>query len=163
MNFEQYSRETPLRLEDAGRMVSRLRASERPAHATVWRWCKRGLLVKPATTASGDVTDRSTRTVRLEYHRIGGRIMTTEQAVWRFLEATQDSGASEPITSPALPTASPRTSRTIDSAKARVESFLASPPRTKANHYGDRGVAPSPGAKPSGRKEQRWAHHHTRP
>jgi len=152
MNFEQYSRETPLHLADAGRIVSRLRGSDRPSNTTVWRWCKRGLLVKPANTGSGDATDRSPRTVSLEYHRIGGRIMTTEQAVWRFIEATQDGGASEPITSPALPPASPRASRTVDSAKARVESFLASPPRTKANHRGDRGVARSPGADPIGQK-----------
>ena len=152
MNFEQYSRETPLHLADAGRIVSRLRGSDRPSNTTVWRWCKRGLLVKPANTGSGDATDRSPRTVSLEYHRIGGRIMTTEQAVWRFIEATQDAGTSEPITSPALPPASPRASRTVDSAKARVESFLASPPRTKANHRGDRGVARSPGADPIGQK-----------
>ena len=48
----------------------------RPCFATVWRWTQRGV-----------------RGRKLETYRIGSRVVTSEQAVHRFLEAIQDQDA----------------------------------------------------------------------
>jgi hypothetical protein len=159
MTFEQYSRETQLRLEDAGRLVARLRGSDRPAHATVWRWCKRGLRVKHGQSLlGGDGASRPPcKVVRLEYHRVGGRIMTTEQAVWRFLEATQDRSTNEVAVSQPRSAQLPPESLVVDTAKARVASFLTSKPQTSKKHLGHRGIALPSLANPSGRNTSQRA------
>ncbi len=140
MDFEQFSRETKLPLEDAGRLIARLRASQRPAHTTVWRWCKRGLQVKRphAVAANGD-NEPGANKVRLEYRRIGGRIITTEQAVRRFLDATQDSEAPaqpRPLVAPPADTAA--TAASVRLAKERIASFVApslhAGPRSPSEH-----------------------------
>lgn len=152
MTIEQYSRETQLRLEDAGRLIARLRGSDRPAHATVWRWCKRGLLVKQAEPLpASDEIGHQPQKVRLEYHRVGGRIMTTEQAVWRFLAATQDQSMDQVAVQQPASTPSPPESPLVNNAKARVASFLASKPSTKKKHLGYRGGAMPAMANPSDR------------
>jgi hypothetical protein len=53
MDFEQFSREKGLSIQEAGRLIASLRADKRPASGAVWRWCKRGLQVKRAASAAG--------------------------------------------------------------------------------------------------------------
>jgi len=132
MDFEQYQRETKLKIEDAGRLISRLRASDRPANATVWRWCMRGLQSRQPRTNEGDAGSAAAKKVRLEYCRVGGRVMTTEQAVRRFLEATQDwSVVASP--SPGAPPVVPNAlnAAAVQAASERVASFMASPTQTR--------------------------------
>jgi hypothetical protein len=151
MNYEQFSRETGLSIEDAGRLIARLRADERPANATVWRWCKRGLQVKWVVPADGLApAPPAGQKVLLEHWRVGGRIMTTEQAVRRFLEATQDRVA--PPKAPAVTSVSD-VAKSMDSvgvasARERIDSFMKATPRTR------RGRIQRPGKNPphSGRR-----------
>jgi hypothetical protein len=114
MDFDRLSQETRLSIIDAGRLIARLRGQSRPAAATAWRWCSRGL-----------------RGVRLEHYRIGGRIVTTEQAVRRFLARVQaDEPASAVVVTAAPQAAQPDELRrqTIDAAKDRLSRFA--PPKT---------------------------------
>ena len=54
-------------LKEAARLIP-----TRPCFATVWRWTQRGV-----------------KGQRLETYKIGSRVVTSTQAVHRFLEATQ--------------------------------------------------------------------------
>jgi hypothetical protein len=152
MDWDQFSREMPLRLDDAAAMIARLSGGTRPCHSTVWRWCKKGIPLKePAVVSSGDVGAQPSQRVYLEYRRIGGRVVTTEQAVRRFLEATQASGGTGPRVLAAQPAAEPPASGAVSAAKARISSFVSAPLRPAARHRGDRRGARSPLADPAGR------------
>lgn len=59
--------ETVCTLKDVVKIVP-----TRPCFATVWRWTQRGV-----------------RGHRLETYQIGGRVITSQESVHRFLEATQ--------------------------------------------------------------------------
>jgi hypothetical protein len=131
MDWDQFSREMPLRLDDAAAMIARISGGTRPCHSTVWRWCKKGLPVKgPAAVSAGDVGAQPSRRVYLEYRRIGGRVVTTE---------------------PAQPAVEPPASGAVIAAKARISSFVSAPLRPTSTHRGDRGGARSPLADPAGR------------
>jgi hypothetical protein len=152
MDWDQFSREMPLRLDDAAAMIARISGGTRPCHSTVWRWCKKGLPVKgPAAVSAGDVGAQPSRRVYLEYRRIGGRVVTTEQAVRRFLEATQASAGTGSRVLPAQPAVEPPASGAVIAAKARISSFVSAPLRPTSTHRGDRGGARSPLADPAGR------------
>jgi hypothetical protein len=152
MDWDQFARETPLRLDDAAAMIARLSGGTRPCHSTVWRWCSKGLPVKgPTAASSGDVAAQPSRRVFLEYRRIGGRVVTTEQAVRRFLEGTQASEGTRPRVLPAQPSVEPPPSGAVSAAKTRIASFVSAPLRPAATHHGDRSGARSPLADPAGR------------
>jgi hypothetical protein len=75
-------------LAQVAKLVPAGRGGRPTSPTTVWRWSRAGV-----KTADG-------RTVRLETMRIGGRYVTTEQALRRFLAAQQDAPATPAQTAP---------------------------------------------------------------
>ena len=68
MKMIDIDKEEPLSLTDAARSLPSI-DGKRPHASTLWRWCRKGL-----------------RGVRLEYLRLGRRIVTTQQALARFMQ-----------------------------------------------------------------------------
>ena len=61
--------ETVLTMSEAARQLPRL-GGKQPHPNTIWRWCRKGL-----------------RGVTLQYAKIGGRMVTSREALVRFSEA----------------------------------------------------------------------------
>jgi hypothetical protein len=78
-----------LTLPDACRALPRV-DGKRPHVSTIWRWCREGV-----------------RGVRLEYARLGGRLLTSRQALARFAvnvaEADRQAATPAPPASPPEP------------------------------------------------------------
>ncbi len=109
MEVSRFFGEKRISIAQAGRMIANLRGCDRPAIATTYRWCQKGL-----------------RNVRLEHAWVGGKIVTSEEAVRRFIEATdRPRGQAAPtpvVVAPNDPVVDP--AQTL-AACARVEEFLA--------------------------------------
>jgi hypothetical protein len=101
-----------LSLSAAGRLFPGHRGGKSVAPSTVFRWVTKGL----RTTAG--------RVVRLEAARVGGRWLTSNPALARFVAAlTKDAVPTEsPLTPPCNPSARHRASR---NAGAALESMGA--------------------------------------
>lgn len=65
--------ESPTPISAVAREIPGARGAKCVNPSTVWRWCTQG-----TRTPDG-------RRVRLEYYRIGSRVMTTREAVARFV------------------------------------------------------------------------------
>lgn len=65
--------ETPIPISAVAREIPGARGAKSVNPSTVWRWCTQG-----TRTPDG-------RRVRLEYYRIGSRVMTTKEAVARYV------------------------------------------------------------------------------
>lgn len=76
-------REELLTLTEATKVLPKTNG-KRPAISTLWRWCRKGR-----------------RGVHLEYVRIGRKICTTRQALYRFFVAAAE--ADEPLETPPPP------------------------------------------------------------
>jgi len=74
MEVSKFFGEKRISVAQAGRLIASLRGGSRPATATTYRWCQKGL-----------------RNVRLEHAWVGGKIVTSEEAVKRFISATDRS------------------------------------------------------------------------
>jgi hypothetical protein len=99
--------ENLLTLHDAARLLPSNRAGKRVNFSTIWRWALRGVRAIDG------------RVVRLEAARVGGRWITSRQALERFsaaLTPTNEAGA-EPIRTP---TAQRKAS---NAAKAKLEKM----------------------------------------
>ncbi len=94
---------------EASRLFGTFR-SGRPCHpATISRWCISGVRV------------RDGRRVKLEHFRGAGKLMTSKNAIFRFLAAQQDpTESAEPSTIP-LPTPNDRR-RAIEAATREMET-----------------------------------------
>jgi hypothetical protein len=148
MTYDQYQGERGLSIPEASKFIARARDSDRPAHATVWRWCKRGIKVQAPSSASsveqGTGLHGESRTVRLDYLRIGRQIRTTEEAVNRFLEATQDHHLpTSSMTSMSLAATPAIDSGRVAKATARVKAFMTSTPRIRHQPRQRRGQGPA--------------------
>jgi len=79
--------DTLLSLTDAARILPKI-DGKRPHPSTLWRWCRRGI-----------------HDVRLEYARVGRKIVTTNNALTRFINelaaADQKQTPSNPAAEPA--------------------------------------------------------------
>lgn len=86
--------ENVISLGTAARMFPGSRGAEQTSPSTVYRWA-----VKGTRTSDG-------RTIRLEHFRAGCRVMTTRQAVERYVQALTSTGNSDttPIRTPAART-----------------------------------------------------------
>jgi Tfp pilus assembly protein FimT len=84
--------ETILSLGEAARQFPGSRGAKRVCPSTVWRWCSKG-----TRRQDGQI-------VRLEHFRLGGRVMTTREAVARFVTALTDT----PHTAPSVRTPAAR-------------------------------------------------------
>jgi hypothetical protein len=96
-----------LTFRDAAQLLPSNRAGKRVAFSTIWRWVLKGVRAIDG------------RLVKLEAARVGGRWLTSRQALERFsaaLTPTNDAGA-EPIRTP---TAQKRAS---DIAKKKLEKL----------------------------------------
>lgn len=135
MTYEQYLRESGLSIPEASKFIARARDSDRPANATVWRWCKRGIQVRGSSAVDSAKPqggpDIRGRKVWLDYLRIGKQIRTTQEAVNRFLEATQDNFLPTPSAEAAVPVPTPVVDATrVAKAAARVAAFMTTSPKT---------------------------------
>lgn len=83
--------ETLLSLTEATKVLPRVNG-KRPAIATLWRWCRKGL-----------------RGVRLEYVRVGRSIATSREALNRFFNALAalDASPGLPENTPTIPALTP--------------------------------------------------------
>lgn len=97
--------ETPLPLSAVARTFPGARGAARINPTTVWRWCTKG-----TRTPDG-------RRVRLEYFRLGSRVMTTSEAVRRYVAALTGAPADA---APTPPTRTP-TDRQRSSERAEAE------------------------------------------
>lgn len=70
--------ETILSLGESARQFPGSRGAKRVSPTTVWRWCSKG-----TRRPDGQI-------VRLEHFRLGSRVMTTREAVARFVAALSD-------------------------------------------------------------------------
>lgn len=85
-------------------------AGKRPSVSTMWRWARQGL-------QNG---------VRLEYARIGRRIVTSREALVRFAAALADADATSATIAAKTPRADrPRTDAQREAAMDRAESELS--------------------------------------
>ena len=100
MNSELLNEEI-ISLATAAKMLPGSRGAKHVSPATMFRWCSDGI-----TSAAGE-------RVRLEHIRAGGRLLTTKQAMMRFLEALTAVPDAAPVRSPAQ--------RRRDSQKAAKE------------------------------------------
>jgi hypothetical protein len=109
MEVSKFSGETRISISQAGRLIASLRGCDRPAIATTYRWCQKGL-----------------RDVRLEHARVGGSIVTSEEAVKRFISAT-DRHRGQPATALAGggPAEATVDHEQVNAASSRVAEFLA--------------------------------------
>lgn len=97
--------ETLLTLHDAARLLPSNRAGKRVNFATVWRWVLKGV-----NTLEGN-------RVRLEAVRVGGRWLTSREALDRFaasLTPSTDTATTNPIRAPS------RRRRDISAATKRL-------------------------------------------
>ncbi len=101
--------DNPISLTAAARNLPKI-DGKRPHTSTIWRWCRRGI-----------------RGVRLEYAKVGGRIVTTSRCLNEF--AARLAAADDPPTRPAFPAPTPRkrteAQRQRDIAKAERELSAA--------------------------------------
>jgi len=109
MDVSKFSGEKRINITQAGRLIANLRGCDRPANATAYRWCQKGL--------GG---------VQLEHAWVGGSIVTSEEAVRRFIAAT-DRRQGQPVTAVAGGWASDATidHQRASAASSHVASFLA--------------------------------------
>ena len=96
--------ETPVTLSAVARTIPGARGATRISPTTVWRWC-----VKGTNTPDG-------RLVKLEYYRVGARVMTTAEAVRRYITALTLTPTDAP-TQPAARTPSERQRASEKAAK----------------------------------------------
>lgn len=99
--------ETALSLADAARAVPPI-DGKRPHVSTLWRWCRKGV-----------------RGVRLEYVRLGHRIVTTEEAIARFAHRLADADADPQSYRSNTPAGASRSSRARGIEIERAEAQLA--------------------------------------
>ena len=125
MEVSKFFGEKRISIAQAGRLIASLRGGGRPATATTYRWCQKGL-----------------RNVRLEHAWVGGKIVTSEEAVKRFISATDRSrNQSEQTIVGCEPSQIPVDPEQVAAATGRVAEFLrgkkgagrASPPASPAN------------------------------
>lgn len=95
--------ESIVSLGEAARLFPGCRGAKRVSPSTVWRWCSKG-----TRRPDGQL-------VRLEHFRLGSRVMTSREAIARFVAALTDMP-----TTTALPTRTPA-ARTAASRRAEEE------------------------------------------
>lgn len=94
--------ESIVSLAEAARQFPGSRGAKRVSPSTVWRWCSKGI-----RRPDGQL-------VRLEQFRLGSRVMTTREAVARFVAALSD-------TPPAVPSVRTPAARSAASRRAEAE------------------------------------------
>ncbi len=108
MEVSKFSGEKRISIAQAGRLIASLRGCERPLIATTYRWCKKGL-----------------RNIHLEHARVGGSIVTSEEAVRRFIskiDRRQQQSAEMPTH--AAPSHGSVDAGQAQAASRQVEEFL---------------------------------------
>ena len=80
--------ETILSLHDAAQLIPSNRAGKRINFSTVWRWALKGIIAQ-----NGD-------RVKLEFVKCGGRLLTSKQALERFVAALTTSSRQPEIRTP---------------------------------------------------------------
>ena len=100
------AKDAPLYLADAVRTLPKI-GENRPHVSTLWRWCRKGV-----------------RGTRLEYAKLGGRIVTSAKALNEFAAAL--AAADDPPPTPAAMPSTPRKRseiqrrRAIDTAQRKL-------------------------------------------
>ena len=98
--------ESLLTLHDAAQLLPSNRVGKRVNFATVWRWALKGIRAIDG------------RLVRLEASRVGGRWLTSREALERFAAAlTPSADAAPPVRTPAA------RKRANETAKKRLEDM----------------------------------------
>lgn len=102
------TRDELLTLPEAARTLPRV-GGKRPSCTTLWRWCCKGI-----------GPDR----IRLEHVRVGRRVVTTREALGRFMAATAEAAADRLTPPAAMPAPKPRT-RTDKQRQRAVADAMA--------------------------------------
>jgi hypothetical protein len=79
--------EKPLTFSKAARLIPPLRQDRPVSPATIWRWSSRG-----CRSVDG-------KSVKLESWKVGGRTVTSAEALGRFLDALNGGGTNSPLPS----------------------------------------------------------------
>ena len=95
-----------LSLTDAARAVPAI-DGRRPHTSTIWRWCRRGI-----------------RGIRLEYLRLGHRVVTSEAAIGRFAQRLAEADTPPMSAAPTQPPKK-RTPRRRERDIQKAEATLA--------------------------------------